>query len=54
MTFNVSNVNGTQVSVTGGQPNEAACVKGALSIHLEGTTGSFRVPLAYTAKYSVD
>lgn len=54
VTFNVSNQNGTQVSVTGGQANENACVQGALGIHLEGTTGTFRVPLSFQAKYSID
>ncbi len=54
VTFNVSAMNGTQVSVTGGQNTENACVQRALGIHLEGTTGSFRVPLSFAAKYSVD
>jgi tetratricopeptide (TPR) repeat protein len=52
--FTVSPATGTQVAVTGGQPNENACVQGALGIHLEGTTGSFVVPLNFAAKYSND
>ena len=52
--FTVSDQNGTQVAVTGGQPQENACVQGALGIHLEGTTGSFVVPLSFAAKYSAD
>jgi len=54
VTFNVSDQLGTQVSVAGGLPNENACVQSALGIHLEGTTGSFRVPLSFAAKYSAD
>ncbi len=54
VTFTVSDQTGTQVTVTGGQPNENACVQGALGIHLEGTTGTFRVPMSFAAKYSAD
>ncbi len=54
VTFTVSNQTGTQVQVSGGQPQENQCVQGALGIHLEGTTGSFRVPLSFAAKYSID
>ncbi len=54
VTFTVSDQNGTQVTVTGGLPNENTCVQSALGIHLEGTTGTFRVPLSFAAKYSAD
>lgn len=52
--FTVSDQAGTQVVVTGGLPQENVCVQGALGIHLEGTTGSFVVPLSFAAKYSAD